>query len=381
MFQRKIRRLFHVFHRGISLAKRLIREEILNRLKVKCLKPYVINFLVTDVCNSRCQMCFIWKNKYQNEIDVNEFSNILHDPLFSEIRHIGVTGGEPTIRPELPAFFSAACNALPSLTGMSLITNALSPDIAAERILASREICLRHGKTFSVMVSMDGVGEVHDVSRGRVGNFEKAVNLIHKLQENGINPTIACTITKSNCLHVDELLDWSIENGVYARFRIGEFINRLGNEDSDVIRVFDRYEIYHLTLFFMRLIESYEESKSIKKTYSNIISMLSENKTRQIGCPYQDRGVVLTARNEILYCAPKSPIIGDLRNNSENSAWEIYKKNIHVRDKILSDYCGSCIHDYHVPYSAREELKDYAASLIRKHSRFSLDRQLRKRLQ
>ena len=49
-------------------------------------------------------MCFIWKRKRDSELSPEEFGKILKDPLFARVHHIGVTGGEPTLRQDLPRF-------------------------------------------------------------------------------------------------------------------------------------------------------------------------------------------------------------------------------------------------------------------------------------
>ena len=46
------------------------------------IKPYKILINLTDLCNSRCSFCDIWKIKPQNEIILE---NILHDVLLRQI--------------------------------------------------------------------------------------------------------------------------------------------------------------------------------------------------------------------------------------------------------------------------------------------------------
>src|SRR5262245_1640580 len=85
--------------------------------------PTVIQFPVNDICNSQCQMCFIWQRKRDDEITPEELSSILSNPLFRQIRNVGINGGEPTLRKDLGELTRVLIAKLPRLQGVSLITN------------------------------------------------------------------------------------------------------------------------------------------------------------------------------------------------------------------------------------------------------------------
>lgn len=315
-------------------------------------KPVVINFNANDICNSKCTMCNIWTRKKDTEISPDEFAQILSDPLYSEVKHIGVTGGEPTLRDDLPALYDAACRTLPNLKGMSSITNAIRAKDVIQRLEEAAAICTKYGKSFSVMVSLDGYGEMHDKVRGREGNFESALQVIRHFKNNtNIPVTVGCTITKDNVWYVEDLWDFLREEGIYGRFRVAEYIQRLYNDDlTDKIRAFDEDEKYHLALFFKKIELVYEQDPMYQRTYRSIHQMLLGGK-RKIACPYQSEGIVLDCRGNIAYCAPKSDLVG---NGLETSSWQIYQDNIAARNAILDHDCESCIHDYHAPATKKE---------------------------
>ena len=322
------------------------------------IKPTTLNLLVNDVCNSRCQMCLIWQNKKDKELSPDELAKVLSDDLFSELKYVGVSGGEPTLRKDLPELFEVICSKKPRIYGTGIITNGIIGDIVKQRVLASAEICKSHGVGFNVMVSLDGMGEVHDNVRGRKNNFQSAIALLdffHK--ETDIPTSFGCTVTSSNALYVDELLDYAKAEGLYGRFRVAEFIERLYNSgQTELIRSFDDKNLYHLGLFFFRVEHEFETNPIIKKTYRNIRDMLTEGKPRQIGCPYHTQAVALTARGDLLYCAPKSSVIG---NTLQLSASNIYFSNINKRREIIKKNCNECIHDYHEPITIQEKLSSH----------------------
>jgi polysaccharide pyruvyl transferase WcaK-like protein/MoaA/NifB/PqqE/SkfB family radical SAM enzyme len=297
-----------------------------------------------------------------------ELVKILNDDLFSELKYVGVSGGEPTLRPDLPEFFEAICSKEPKIVGTGIITNGIIENHVKERILTSAEICRKHGVEFSVMLSLDGMGEVHDTVRGRKNNFESATSLLNFFHnETEIPTSFGCTITNTNALYVDELLDFVKSEGLYGRFRIAEYIQRLYNDgQTEFIRSFDDKTLYHLALFFFRAEHDFETNALFQRTYQNIREMLVEGKPRQIGCPYQARAAVLTARGELLYCAPKSPTLGDTLTTS---ASKLYFSNVAKRKAILQKDCDTCIHDYHMPVTFQETLSKYLED--RRRSKYS----------
>ncbi|GAB1462912.1 polysaccharide pyruvyl transferase family protein [Pedobacter sp.] len=306
--------------------------------------PEVINFNANDICNSKCTMCNIWQQKQDNEITPEEFQALLKDPLYQNVKHIGITGGEPTLREDLHLLYEAAIKALPNIQGLSIITNAIQKDQVIERIEKVIETCRAYNKQFSMMVSLDGYGKVHDEVRGRPGNFDSAMAVIHYFNEKGLTVATGTTISKVNVWDVEELLHFFQKTEHYGRFRVAEFIKRLYNDDRNtVIRNFDDEEIYQLQLFFFKLITVYEKDPTYQRTYKSIINVLSGG-NRLIGCPYHSEGVVVSSRGELAYCAPKSNFIG---NGITESSLSLYKNNKIEKNRIKSENCDDCIHDYH----------------------------------
>ena len=77
------------------------------------------------------------------------------------------------------------------------------------------------------------------------------------IKNKGYDVAIGSTITKGNVWQIDELLDFMLENNIYGRFRVAEFINRLyNNKLTDTIRNFTDIERYHLACFFTRVLNS-----------------------------------------------------------------------------------------------------------------------------
>jgi MoaA/NifB/PqqE/SkfB family radical SAM enzyme/polysaccharide pyruvyl transferase WcaK-like protein len=334
-----------------------VRDHYLGQILPR--QPRTLNLLINDVCNSRCQMCNVWQQKRDKELTPDELAIILRDPLFNRLRYVGVSGGEPTLRADLPEIYRVLVEKRPHIHGTGIITNAIQKDMVLERVLAAAEVCRQANLPFSVMVSLDGVGEVHDQVRGRAGNFESAVAVIRHLRDQTDIPVrIGCTVAKDNVWYVDEMLDWCRRENVYGRFRVAEFIDRLYNAgQTDYIRNFTEQEKYHLGLFFAKLEHEYEPSLKVRRIYGNIRRMLMENAPRSISCLYQTVAVMLDCRGQLAYCAPHSPALG---NCLETPAQEIYRGHLEIRRAILARDCPHCIHDYQAASAAAEQWRELA---------------------
>ena len=186
-------------------------------------KPKVIQFPINNVCNSRCQMCDIWQQKKGHEITPVELKTILKDPLFSEVRGVGMNGGEPTLRKDLPDLAYELCKAIPKLRQISLITNGLNPKLIKARVKELYSITKKAGVKLDIMLSLDGVGEVHDRVRGRHGNFKAVEDCLHYFRTNNIGDSyrIGCTLISENIEDAERLMLWAENQNVYCRFRIG----------------------------------------------------------------------------------------------------------------------------------------------------------------
>ena len=63
--------------------------------------PYEIIFSVTDICNLKCNHCYIKKNNCKLDINATKkfLSSINLSSSESPITHIGFSGGEPFLHP------------------------------------------------------------------------------------------------------------------------------------------------------------------------------------------------------------------------------------------------------------------------------------------
>ncbi|MCX6150718.1 MAG: radical SAM protein [Ignavibacteriales bacterium] len=327
---------------------KLLEEEMISLIKSFSFnKPRIINFQANNICNSKCLMCNIWQQKRDYEISIDGLRKTFLNPFFSEVEHVGITGGEPTLRNDLFDLYRILPETLKKLKGASFITNGFLSDKAIEVYSKVNNYYFKMGFDFGGMVSLDGIENVHNKIRGKEKAFEKATKTLFGLRKQNVQVIASCTIIKENVYHLHELLDWGKSNNIYVRFRVAEFINRLYNKNlKEQIRNFNDHEIKHLVSFFHLLISEYEPEEQIRFTYNSILSILSGGQ-RIIQCPYQfSNAINLDSEGNFAYCAPKGKA-----HKSDNDIGKKAEANLEERLQIRLEHCNNCVHDYHSEYT------------------------------
>lgn len=338
-------------------------------------KPVVVQFPVIDICNSRCQMCRIWENKKSNDITVEQLKNGLQNELFSNVESIGFNGGEPTLREDLDEIVRTCLDNLPKLRQISLITNAFKYLQVIEQVDKIGELLKGRGIYLDVMVSLDGFEEVHDLVRGRGGNFKNAQKVITHLKKCEFinNIRIGCTVIKENAFHLPDLLEFCIRNDLYVKYRQGVPHKRLYTENLIEPYALSFEEKYEFVEFLEGLIEHYETSLMQKYFYRSLIGQIINGKPRSAGCDWKYRGATITAKGELAYCAVQSKaLMSDISSGDANKIY--FENEPHLKD-IIENKCDDCHHDYVGMPSPQQYRKIFIENL---NGRFKIKEKLRR---
>lgn len=164
--------------------------------------PLNLTVSVSYRCNSRCKTCNVWQRP-NDDLTLEEyektFASLGRAPYWFTF-----SGGEPTLRPDLPEIVeSASRNCRPGI--INIPTNGIQDRIIPNRI----ERVLQAAQTSEVIVnlSLDGVGEKHDALRGVRGNFVRAMRTytgLKALQQRYTNLTLGVHTVISH-FNVEEL--------------------------------------------------------------------------------------------------------------------------------------------------------------------------------
>lgn len=311
--------------------------------------PQVLQFPITNNCNSKCVMCNITSNISKKEMTVDEFKKIINDDIFKEIKLVGINGGEPFLCKNLIPFIEILVKK-EKLESINIISNGFLTNSILEKTKKIYEICKKYNIKFHISFSLDGYGKIHDKVRGIPNVFSKTIETISSIVNNKEfycdSYDIGCTVVKQNVDYLVELESFAEKMNWNIKFRLGIKNERLHNS-----KIYDGFSILEdkqarqsaKEFFFGQILKSknlYDQYK-----YWAIFTYLDGDENRKLGCDWQENGITLDGEGNIYYCAVESPCIGNLKNN-DGSKLFFCKENLKVRTNIRKNKCKKCIHDY-----------------------------------
>ncbi|MBF0276027.1 MAG: radical SAM protein [Nitrospinae bacterium] len=153
---------------------------------------------LTDRCNARCEMCFVTRADGWHELTREEAFSIADFALESKFPLIEISGGEPLIMSYTLELLEKVCTGFPLV---QLVTNAL--------LLNENNIKrLRKLPNLILMISLHGIGEIHDKVATVSGSFNKLTSTIDRLIEEGISFSINTVVQALNYSNVFEIYDY-----------------------------------------------------------------------------------------------------------------------------------------------------------------------------
>lgn len=187
-----------------------------------------LTFEVTNLCNSKCEMCHIWANKRNpNELSTKEIQNFFADSALKNIEDVIITGGEAFLRDDIFEIVEAIWN-INNKTNITLSTNGILSEKICDvaKKLSKRKIPVLYG------ISLDGLGKNHNKRRRIDDNFEiidqQLIPGLKKIEKN---------------------------NPGYIKISIGHCLDEYGSETFDEVKGYcDRKNIGFMT----QLIEDFD---------------------------------------------------------------------------------------------------------------------------
>ncbi len=160
---------------------------------------------ITYKCNSRCRMCYIWKNQNLQELNKKEYAK-----LPASLKYINLTGGEPFLRKDLPEIVGIIKKRCPKAQ-IIISSNGFATDL----IIRQLKKILAIDPKIGIALSLDAIGNLHDEIRGVPGGFDKVMQTLQAIKNLGIkNIRLAFTAGDYNIDHLSEVYDLAQELGV-----------------------------------------------------------------------------------------------------------------------------------------------------------------------
>lgn len=265
-------------------------------------KPTFLIYHLTDLCNSKCKMCNIWKKTPLKELSIEDIESFANQEIFSEIKWINLTGGEPFMRKDIKRTLQSLYR-LPSLEGIAIPTNGFLTE-KITKVSSGVLKLIPKNKFLSVTVSIDGKEKTHDFIRGVHGAYDKSVatfKALNKIRATNFNVGIQPTISKLNLEEIEQIYNmWAGEVSVGFAVMMAEetYYNNKGNKNS-------------LSFEDKKIVADFLKENSFKEPqygfYYHKLAELLEGKKRGFGCLAGYKTMYMNPQGEISPC----PILCD----------------------------------------------------------------------
>jgi MoaA/NifB/PqqE/SkfB family radical SAM enzyme len=308
--------------------------------------PMNLTISVSYRCNSRCKTCNVWQRPN------DDFTLEEYEKTFASIGHAAYwftfSGGEPTLRKDLPEMVELAYRyCRPGI--INIPTNGIQDKIIPARI----ERVLQAAPTSEVIInlSLDGVGEKHDIVRGVKGNFERAMRTyagLKALKSRYKNFTLGVHTVISN-FNIDEFDN--IYNFVHNELKPDSFITEIAEERVELDTVgmgitppVNKYEpVINRLQDDIRKTEFNGVSRitqAFRDRYYDIVKRTLVEKRQIIPCLAGIASAQIAPNGDVWTCCIRAESVGNLRDHNYDfgTTWRTTKAD-ELRRSIKAGEC------------------------------------------
>jgi len=343
--------------------------DYLVRSRLMPLPPKHLSINVTYRCNSRCKMCNIWQYEHKKEMSLQEIVKVLEDPIFDHVEDLAINGGEPTLRKDVVDIVASCIKRMGRLDSITYNTNGFLTDRIVRIVKRTALLCNEKNIHFTVHVSLDGVGKIHDIIRGVNRAFEKTTRTINELKkikdEYGFFLGTSCVVSKMNIDYLGELEQWR------EKEELGQGYILVGFHDTYVNNLDKQDELgFNFTQSkekVIRFLKKRAKEKSLMNFqafhWNDLYNMIVHAKKRQTICPLIVDGAAFDTWGNVSYCLSE-PSIGNLK--TDGSFGKIYysKENLAKKAKIRTKRCPECESGCMVDIGVRNNILLYLKFLL-----------------
>ncbi len=341
------------------------REVVDGRRAVKrrAALPAQLIFIATKRCNSRCTMCNIWKEGGRDDSPLEDIRRAFRSPLLRNVRYGQLSGGEPILRDDVADIIGGMLDGCPKFTKLGIATNGLKPELCVGRI---REICERYYERLRgiyVLVSIDGIGEVHDAIRGVPGAYARAMETLAEIERmRETYPRLRVRVnTVMQAANADQLMEiWKYfrKRGIYVSF---------SHVTEDEIFLKNRGTLLHSDNGAEGKIRGFIDEMSRidfkRMPYYRVIRERLGGESREDVCRFGYTSIYIDHALNVLPCwQGAARPIGSLLDEDIEAKWfggEARKNVLATR----REHCGHCLVEFHK--NMYENLKSYCRHPLR----------------
>ena len=269
--------------------------------------PIELELEVTRACNQECEHCY---NKSHfplpNELRFDEIQRLLDGFRSSGGQKLKITGGEPLMRKDLFDIMEYAQHVGIKSYEFTSNGNLINKDNAQK---------LRQYLK-SVNISIFGNKEVHDKITNSSNSFDRAINALGILKEEGIGVNIFFTVMKDNVSQIPYMVEFASDHDLPIRFSL---VRNVGRGES----------IPAVTSEGVSLISSYLKQETEDKKLKIVRSELYTREYSQdnlgghkfYGCNGARSLIYCDSEGNFFPCSLNSTLLGNFRQSSLLGVW------------------------------------------------------------
>jgi MoaA/NifB/PqqE/SkfB family radical SAM enzyme len=337
---------------------------------IRPIRPTVLIYNCTFVCDARCEMCNNWKRgDRKSDMTLDQLDGAMNHPFWGAVENLNISGGEPTTRNDLPELTELLIRRLPRVRKVGINTTGLTPHRAIPQLTRIVEFCAARDLPISVRVSLDGIGEIHDQVRKVKRGFDKAGETIAAMEalarkHDQFQFGIAATIFATNMQDAKNILAWARERDLDIVFNMLRFTDAmLGNRELENTIRLKMAEEDFMRQFFLERVQEESVLSGQSFQYLHYADMIANGYVRTMPCPFRSQGLLLNPDGELFYCENSKP----LGNLLQTPAGELYFKAEHLADRATFEdtICKNCLSPCQVNVGAMKQVVPYAKFLWR----------------
>src|SRR5688572_32906273 len=338
--------------------------------KLHPIRPTVLIYNCTWVCDARCTMCNNWKwGDRKSDMTLAQLEPVMTDPFWGSIENLNISGGEPTTRNDLPEMVEMFQRRLPRMRKIGINTTGLTPHRAIPMLTRIVKFCASQDLLLSIRVSLDGIGDIHDQVRHVKQGFDKAGQTIAAMQAlareyPNFQFGLASTIFGSNLQDAENILAWARTKKLDIVFNMLRFTDAmLNNKELQETIGFREREEQFMRKFFLDRVQEESVLTGQAFLYLHYADMIANGYQRTMPCPFRTQGLLLNPYGDLHYCE-NSRAIG---NVLDDSAEQLYYRadNLAHRATFDEGICKTCLSPCQVNVGAMKQVVPYAKFLRR----------------
>jgi len=361
-------RLHYLAKAAASVPRDLVNTFV--SAKLHPIRPTVLIYNCTWVCDARCTMCSNWKfGDRKSDMTLEQLEPVLDDPFWGAVENLNISGGEPTTRNDLPEMVEMFHRHLPRLRKIGINTTGLTPNRAIPMLTRIVEFCASKGVLISIRVSLDGIGDIHNQVRAVKGGFDKACRTIEAMQalaqkHDNFQSGLAATIFATNMEDAENILAWARTKDLDVVFNMLRFTEAmLHNKDLEEQIGFRQREEDFMRKFFLDRVQEESVLSGQSFMYLHYADMIANGYHRTMPCPFQSQGLLLNPNGDLHYCE-NSQKLGNVLDDPAESLY-FQAGNLDHRQHLKDKVCPTCLSPCQVNVGAMKQVIPYAKFLKR----------------